>query len=28
VGKKGEILKQPERLEEAYRLGTRLAARD
>jgi len=27
VGKKGEIRKQPERLEEAYRLGTRLAAR-
>ncbi len=25
VGKKGEILKQPERLEEAYHLGTRLA---
>jgi multimeric flavodoxin WrbA len=28
VGPKGEILKQPERLEEAYRLGTSLAARD
>lgn len=25
VGKKGEILRQPDRLEEAYRLGTRLA---
>jgi len=28
VGKKGEILQQPQRLEEAYRLGTSLAAPD
>ena len=28
VGKKGEILERPERLEEAYRLGAKLAGED